>query len=176
MTPSASLAQLTEVVSCLATFAAIALESSQGTARLERTVKERTARLQDALVAKSSFLSQMSHELRTPLFAVLGLAAVLEDSPGLDSVQQEHLATIRTSGEDLQTLISNVLDFSRLESGSLKASQLESIPYNLREVIENTVSRSRLFPPSPPPPPFSLSDLDPSVLIPARHRLDDRSA
>lgn len=108
VTPTSALAQVTEVVSCLATFAAIALESSQSTAKLESQVKERTAKLQDALAAKTSFLANMSHELRTPLFAVLGLAAVLEDSPGLNSVQREHLATIRTSGEDLQTLISNV--------------------------------------------------------------------
>lgn len=57
VTPSSQLSQLTEVCSCLGTFAAIALESSQSTAKLESIVSERTARLQDALAAKTTFLS-----------------------------------------------------------------------------------------------------------------------
>ncbi|KAL7415520.1 hypothetical protein BDY24DRAFT_381403 [Mrakia frigida] len=125
-----------EVVTSLAILACISVESSLSTKKLERLVTERTASLQSALNAKQTFLSHMSHELRTPLFAVLGLAAVLEDSPGLNSVQREHLSTIRTSGEDLQTIISNLLDWSRLESGSLQA---ESIPFSLRDVIETTL-------------------------------------
>lgn len=66
---------------------------------------------------------------------MLGLAAVLEDSP-LDSSQREHLATIRRSGEDLQGLISDILDFSRLESGAITP---EAVPFCLRDVAESTL-------------------------------------
>jgi hypothetical protein len=61
VTPSAQLPQLIEVCSCLATFAAIALESSQSTVKLESIVSERTARLQDALAAKTTFLSHSEY-------------------------------------------------------------------------------------------------------------------
>jgi signal transduction histidine kinase len=62
-----------------------------------------------------------------------GLAAVLEAGQGLSSVQREHLRTIISSGEDLLGLINNILDHSRLESGSVT---LERIPFSLRDVVE----------------------------------------
>ena len=67
---------------------------------------------------------------------VKGLAAVLEASSGLSDVQREHLRTITSSGEDLLGLINNILDHSRLESGSVT---LESIPFNLRDVCEGAL-------------------------------------
>jgi signal transduction histidine kinase len=63
-----------------------------------------------------------------------GLAAVLEMSHGLSPVQREHLRTIISSGEDLLGLINNILDHSRLESGSVT---LERIPFTLRDVVES---------------------------------------
>lgn len=60
-----------EVVSCLATFATLAALNQSFTKRLKREVDERTKQLQDALAAKTQFLSQCSHELRSPLSAVL---------------------------------------------------------------------------------------------------------
>ena len=80
------------------------------TDRLKQVVDQRTKELSNALAAKTRFLSQCSHELRSPLSAVLGLAAVLEASPGLTSVQKEHLRTIISSGEDLLGLINNILE------------------------------------------------------------------
>lgn len=44
----------------------------------------------------------MSHEMRTPLFAILGLSAILRDSPGLSDLQYEHLEMISRSGDDLK--------------------------------------------------------------------------
>ena len=61
---------------------------------------------------------------------------MLEASPGLSIVQQEHLRTITSSGEDLLGLINNILDHSRLESGSVT---LEHIPFSLREVAEGAL-------------------------------------
>ena len=61
---------------------------------------------------------------------------MLEASSGLSVVQQEHLRTITSSGEDLLGLINNILDHSRLESGSVT---LEYIPFSLREVAEGAL-------------------------------------
>ena len=61
---------------------------------------------------------------------------MLEASSGLSEVQREHLRTIISSGEDLLGLINNILDHSKLESGSVS---LESIPFNLREVVEGAL-------------------------------------
>lgn len=123
-----------EVIGCLATFATIVMTNASFTDRLKEVVDQRTKELSNALAAKTRFLSQCSHELRSPLSAVLGLAAVLEASPGLSGVQREHLRTIISSGEDLLGLINNILDHSKLENGSVT---LERIPFTLRDVIES---------------------------------------
>lgn len=125
-----------EVVTALSILACISVESHLSTRLLEQKVAERTADLTKALSSSSTFLSHMSHEMRSPLYAVLGLASVLEDSPGLNNMQREQLATIRTSGEDLKRIIGDLLDFSRLESGSV---QVESIPFSLRDVVEAAI-------------------------------------
>lgn len=125
-----------EVVWTLATFAMIVTSNYSFTHRLKLEVDQRTKELTNALAHKTQFLSQVSHELRSPLSAVLGLSAVLEASPGLSTVQREHLRTIISSGEDLLGLINNVLDFAKLESHSV---ELERIPFNLRDVTEGAL-------------------------------------
>lgn len=64
------------------------------------------------------------------------MTAVLEASPGLTPVQREYLRTIASSGEDLLGLINNILDHSRLESGSVS---LEHIPFTMRDVVEGAL-------------------------------------
>ena len=71
--------------------------------------------------AKDEFLSRMSHEFRTPLNAVLGFAQMLE-MEGLDPKHRESVVQIRKGGEHLLTLIDEVLDISRISSGSLVVS------------------------------------------------------
>jgi signal transduction histidine kinase/DNA-binding NarL/FixJ family response regulator len=69
--------------------------------------------------AKSLFLANMSHELRTPLNAVLGYAQLLKRDGGLNKWQASAIDTVRRSGEHLLTLISDVLDVSKIEAGKL---------------------------------------------------------
>jgi CheY-like chemotaxis protein/nitrogen-specific signal transduction histidine kinase len=71
--------------------------------------------------AKSEFLARMSHELRTPLNAILGFAQLLEHdgADGLDGVQRERLARMRSAGMHLLSLIEDVLDLAAVEAGSL---------------------------------------------------------
>lgn len=125
-----------EVIWTLATFAIIVASNMTYTHRLSREVDQRTRELTEALQAKTQFLSQCSHELRSPLSAILGLSAVLEDSPGLSAVQREHLRTIENAGTDLLGLLNNILDFAKLESQSV---ELEHISFNLRDLVEGAL-------------------------------------
>jgi PAS domain S-box-containing protein len=67
--------------------------------------------------AKSEFLSKMSHELRTPLNAILGFTQVFARNSTLNSLQQEQLGIIKSSGEHLLSLINDVLEMSKIEAG-----------------------------------------------------------
>ena len=85
--------------------------------------------------AKSEFLAVMSHELRTPMNAVIGMTEILESTP-LTRQQQQYVATIRQGGEVLLSVINNILDFSRIESGHF---ELEERPFKLQQCIEEVL-------------------------------------
>src|SRR5579863_1038394 len=85
--------------------------------------------------AKSEFLANMSHELRTPMNAILGMTHLALHAPR-GSDQQMYLRTVQSSAESLLGLLSELLDFSRIEAGKLK---LETIPFSLGELIDDTL-------------------------------------
>ena len=85
--------------------------------------------------AKSIFLANISHEVRTPLNAIIGMTELVLDSP-LKPDQTEYLKTVLDSGENLLTIIDDILDFSKVEVGKLK---LEPSAFRLRELMSETM-------------------------------------
>ncbi|GLX13871.1 histidine kinase [Pseudomonas straminea] len=85
---------------------------------------------------KSEFLANMSHEIRTPLNGILGFTNLLQKSE-LSPRQQDYLSTIEQSAGSLLSIINEVLDFSKIEAGKLV---LENIPFNLRDLLQDTLT------------------------------------
>jgi signal transduction histidine kinase len=101
--------------------------------RLLESLEQRAAEAQAANVAKSQFLANISHELRTPLGAMLGMTeAALEES--VPEGVRKMLQTAKDSGAVLLDLVSEILDFSRIEEGTF---QLESAPFILRSFLDS---------------------------------------
>jgi signal transduction histidine kinase len=116
-------------------------------ARVEMLVQERTRELQEArdiaLEAskmKSQLVANVSHELRTPLNGILGAQSLLAEST-LNEEQREYSETIRTCGRGLLSLVEDLLDASRMESGS---AALRDEEYNVRGLLAECSAIARL--------------------------------
>ena len=113
---------------------------------LEELVKQRTAELeeekehaQSADRLKSAFLATMSHELRTPLNSIIGFTGILmQERPGpLNPEQKKQLGMAQQSARHLLSLINDVLDISKIESGQLKMNiETFSLPEVIFKVVE----------------------------------------
>jgi signal transduction histidine kinase len=90
--------------------------------RFEQTLQEKNVELENASLAKDRFLASMSHELRTPLNAVIGFTGtLLMKLPGpLTADQQQQLQIIQTSAKHLLSLINDLLDLAKIESGKVE--------------------------------------------------------
>lgn len=113
------------------------------TSELEETAKKIEATNKQLIIAKelaeqsskakADFLSTMSHEIRTPLNGVLGMINILQlEKPREDQIDK--INTMKFSAENLLTLISDILDYTKIDEGKL---QLENIEFNLPEIIRN---------------------------------------
>lgn len=104
--------------------------------RLQVAVRE----AESANKAKTEFLSTMSHDIRTPMNAIIGLTAIARKNPGDVKSTEENLRKISLAGNHLLTLINDILDISKVESGQLKLSPLR---FSIVETVENLVNISQ---------------------------------
>ena len=90
--------------------------------RFERTLQEKNLELERASQAKDHFLATMSHELRTPLNAIIGFTGtLLMRLPGpLNAEQEKQLGTVQSSAKHLLSLINDLLDLAKIESGKVE--------------------------------------------------------
>jgi PAS domain S-box-containing protein len=101
---------------------------------LETELQARRAEAEAASVAKSQFLANMSHEIRTPLNGVIATADLLARSD-LDPHASRLVGIIRSSGDSLNRLLSDILDLARIESGRV---ELEVAPFHLGDTVRST--------------------------------------
>lgn len=108
----------------------------------QRDIEEKARELELASKYKSEFLANMSHELRTPLNSLLILAQLLADNKmgNLNTKQIEYAKTIHSAGNDLLTLINEILDLSKVEAGKMEV-HLEDV--SLQELTEMTENKFR---------------------------------
>ena len=104
--------------------------------RIQETLALAKEEAEAAATVKSQFLATMSHEIRTPMNGVLGMLHLLAKTE-LGTTQRRFVDTATNSGKVLLNVINDILDFSKLEAEMLK---LESIPFNLEELLEQSIS------------------------------------
>ncbi|MBH47662.1 MAG: hypothetical protein CME71_05790 [Halobacteriovorax sp.] len=102
---------------------------------LEHNQANAVEEAQKASDMKSQFMATVSHEIRTPMSGVIGMTELLSETE-LSAEQREIVQTIKTCGENLLTLVNDILDYSKLEAEKL---ELEKRPFSLAETLKNTL-------------------------------------
>ena len=118
-------------------FTVIDAEMRESMAR-NHALAEALAAAEEASKAKTAFLSNMSHEIRTPMNAIIGLNNIAMNEPSASEKVKEYLARIGTAANHLLSIINDILDMSRIESGRMT---IKSEEFSFAKVLEqvNTI-------------------------------------
>ncbi|MEW6371688.1 MAG: response regulator [Pseudomonadota bacterium] len=101
--------------------------------RTEGRLVQALREAEEANRAKSEFLGNMSHEIRTPMNAIMGLARLLEEAP-LGRRERSHVAHMKAASKSLLGILSDLLDYSKIEAGQLA---LERVPFRLDDTLRS---------------------------------------
>jgi PAS domain S-box-containing protein len=136
--------------------------------RIERTLHDKNIELEAASLAKDRFLASMSHELRTPLNAIIGFTGtLLMKLPGPLTVDQDkQLRTIQSSARHLLSLINDLLDLAKIESGKVELNPepvvCQDVIRGLTETLGTLADKKRLW--------FKLDLPSDDVMVMTDHR------
>ena len=126
----------------------IGLRRTDEEKQAEETLKEALAMAQSANRAKTTFLNNMSHDIRTPMNAIIGYTGLAASHIDNKAQVQEYLSKIGQSSDHLLSLINDVLDMSRIESGKMnldeKEENLSDIIHTLRDIVQADIRAKQL--------------------------------
>ena len=116
------------------------VDSEDELGQLTRTFNAMQQKLREVDIARKEFIATASHELRTPIFSLAGFVELLQDEDLDDETRREFVDTMREQVERLQKLSVDLLDLSRLDSGSI---ELHTEPVDLAELTRSVVGEFR---------------------------------
>ena len=129
---------------------AVAKLAASDTQKLNDKLEIALKKAEDASLAKTRFLNNMSHDIRTPMNAILGYAQLMEDELNEKDLSKasEYLEKLQQSGNLLLSIINNVLDMARIESGRMEIDEnygrIEDIRQTLFEIFEDEAEKKNL--------------------------------
>ena len=129
---------------------AAAKVAAKNTQKLNDKLEVALKKAEDASLSKTSFLHNMSHDIRTPMNAVLGYAQLMKDELKGKGMPEtlEHLEKLQQSGNLLLSIINNVLDMARIESGRMEIdeshTQIEYIRKDLFEIFDDEAKKKNI--------------------------------
>ena len=124
--------------------------AANDTQKLNDKLEAALKKAEDASLAKTRFLNNMSHDIRTPMNAILGYAQLMEDELKGKELPEtsEHLEKLQQSGKLLLSIINDVLDMARIESGRMEIDEnntrIEDIRKTLFEIFEDEAKKKKI--------------------------------
>lgn len=125
---------------------------------MQRLVEQKIQEAETAGQAKEDFLANMSHEIRTPMNAITGMVELVLRNEHLPEQEREYLYNIQSAGEDLLSIIDDILDVTKIDSGNLEiteeAYEITSIVHDVMNVIQVMLGEKEVE---------LLADIDPDI-------------